>query len=144
VAQISEAHHKDTFVLKTYHATDAKAYYENEVEAFKRLRPPRGWEDPHIIHFYGSYIQNSTYNVILDFADKGNLEEYFQKTFSPASGSDIEHFWASICGIFKALIHIHTVKCQNTLGGPQVFQGYGTGYYVFETLANHNQVASGY
>jgi serine/threonine protein kinase len=122
--QNSTPDYKDTFVLKTYHKTEAQAYYYNEVEAFRRLRPPKGSSDPNIIHFYGSFIQNSTYNVILDFADRGTLEEYFQTVLPPNSGRDIEHFWASLCGILKALIHIHEVDRQNTLSGPQIFQGF--------------------
>ena len=123
-AQNSIHEYNDTFVLKTYHKTEAEAYYYNEVEAFRRLRPPRGSTDPNIIHFYGSFIQNGTYNVILDFADGGTLEDYFQKVLPPTSGRDIEHFWASLCGVLKALIHIHEVDCQNTLTGPQIFQGF--------------------
>jgi hypothetical protein len=111
-------------VLKTYHATDAFSYYSNEVEAFRHLRPPTGSSDPNIIHFHGCYTQNGTYNVILDFADQGNLEEYFQKTLPPTSGSDILDFWASLCGIIKALAHIHAVDVQNTPTGPQILQGW--------------------
>lgn len=122
--QDSSAEYNDTFVLKTYHKTEAEQYFYNEVEAFRRLR--RGTSDPNIIHFYGSFIQNGTYNVILDFADRGTLEEYFQTVFPPTSGKDIEHFWASLCGIFKALIHIHEVDGQNTLAGPQILQGFVT------------------
>ena len=120
----STADYNDTFVLKTYHSTGAAAYYNNEVEAFRRLRPVKGASDPNIIHFYGSFIQNGTYNVILDFADRGTLEEYFRTVLPPTSKKDIEHFWASLCGILKALIHIHEVDYQNTLSGPQIFQGF--------------------
>jgi len=116
--------YSDTFVLKTYHKTEAYTYYHNEVEAFRRLRPPKGSSDPHIIHFYGSFIQNGTYNAILEFADQGTLEKYFKAVLPPTSRRDIEHFWASLCSILKALIHIHDVECQNTLSGPQIFQGF--------------------
>jgi len=111
-------------VLKTYHKTEASTYYYNEVEAFRRLKPPRGSSDPNIIHFFGSFIQNGTYNVILAFADKGTLEEYFKTVLPPTSGRDIEHFWATLCGVLKALIHIHEVDVQNPLLGPAILQGF--------------------
>jgi serine/threonine protein kinase len=82
--------------------------------------------DPNIIQFYGSFTQNGTYNVILAYADKATLEEYFRTVLPPTSGPDIEHFWASLCGIFKALIHIHDVDGQNTMGGPQILQGFAS------------------
>ncbi|KUJ17135.1 kinase-like protein [Mollisia scopiformis] len=114
----------DTFVLKTYHKHEAEQYYHDEVEAFRRLRPLRGTLDPNIVHFYGSFTQNGTYNVILAFADKGTLEEYFRTVLPPTSGKDIEHFWTTLCGITRALVHIHEVDSQNTLGAPQIFQGW--------------------
>ena len=124
IGQDSAAEYNDTFVLKTYHTIEADQYFYNEVEAFRRLR--RGSYYTNIIHFYGSFIQNGTFNIILDFADQGTLEEYFQNVFPPTSGKDIEHFWASLCGILKALIHIHEVDGQNALWGPQILQGFVT------------------
>jgi hypothetical protein len=124
--------YKDTFALKTYKNPDAESYYEKEVEAFRLLRPRLGSEDPNIIHFYGSYTQNGTYNVILDFADQGNLEQYFQDVLPPTSGRDIVNFWDSLCGVLKALVHIHAVDVQNDPTRPQNFSRVAPGRQTSE------------
>jgi len=80
--------------------------------------------DTNIVNFYGSYRQNDTFNVILEYADEGTLENYFQKVFPPRNGADIQHFWEALCGVLKALTQIHEVECQYTKSGPQIFQGW--------------------
>ena len=109
--------------MKSYRGPDAKLYYENEVDAFKRLRAKQKTLDTNIVTFYGSYRQNDTFNVLLEYADEGTLETYFNEVFPPRSGSDIHQFWESLCGVLKALTQIHEVECPYNRGGPQIFQG---------------------
>ncbi|RDW85934.1 hypothetical protein BP5796_04259 [Coleophoma crateriformis] len=124
VAQLPNpiSYSENIFVLKTYHKDEAETYYYNEVNAFRRLRNG-GTSDTHIVTFYGSYMHNGTYNIILEYANQGNLENYFRKVYPPTCGGDIERFWIAICNIFKALACIHEVE-SNVSTGPQIFQGW--------------------
>jgi serine/threonine protein kinase len=108
----------NTFVLKTYITEEAEKYYTNEVAAFHKLKPT-----PNIIEFYGSYIHGETINVVMEFADKGSLEQYFREEAEPSTGKDIVKFWRSIFMLGQALAGIHLVKPRFSTNGPQNFQG---------------------
>lgn len=113
--------HAHTYVMKTYETRDAENYFSNEVSAFQKLQ--REGKDPNIIGFHGSFTQNGTFNVLLEFADKGTLEEYFEKTSPPSSGEDVIKFWRGLFKILRALNMIHNVP-KGESDGPQFFQGY--------------------
>jgi hypothetical protein len=60
-----------------------------------------------LIGFYGNYVQGNNYNLILEYADQGNLEQYFENTDPPCEEDDIMKFWRGMFGILKALDSIH-------------------------------------
>ncbi|KAL8706255.1 MAG: hypothetical protein Q9201_000692 [Fulgogasparrea decipioides] len=96
-----------TFALKTYYQTsEAKIYFENERSAFKKLRyhnmPPEN-----IIGYYGSFVRDGTYNIILEYADRGTLNNYMRDTHEPTSSSAIMALWKSCLGLMLGLIQIH-------------------------------------
>ncbi|RFU28626.1 hypothetical protein B7463_g7721, partial [Scytalidium lignicola] len=111
-----------TFVLKTYLSKDAETYYNKEVEAFRHLK---AFNNPktNIIGFYGSYIHGDTFNVILEFADRGSLAQYFKETDPPSTGQDIVDFWSSLFGVIPALINIHDVE-SDEVDDSGIFQGW--------------------
>ncbi len=113
--------HANTFVLKRYRTQDAGKYFENEVNAFRKLRS--AGRHPNIIGYHGCFIHNETYNVILELADQGTLEQYFARTPPPTSGEDIIAFWRGILGVISALLSIHGIPYSD-YEGPQIFQGY--------------------
>jgi serine/threonine protein kinase len=106
------------FALKTYITAEAKNYYDNEVTAFHKLR-----RTPNIIEFYGSYVYGDSFNILLEFADKGDLERYFREETEPKSGKDIIKFWRSIFMLTKALAGIHEVEPRSSTNGPPIFEG---------------------
>ncbi|KAL9129565.1 MAG: hypothetical protein Q9217_002021 [Psora testacea] len=106
----------NVFVVKTYWTRDAKIYFQNECEAFRRLK------SQNIIGFYGSFIHNGTYNVILEFADKGNLEDFLRTHSPPSSGEDIYAFWVGLLGVVRGLRTIHGTQ-QISANGPQILLG---------------------
>jgi serine/threonine protein kinase len=109
----------NTFVLKTYFTTAAEKHYNAEVEAFRRLG-----SNPSIIGFYGSFTRGDTYNVLLEYADKGTLEEYFYKVIPPVDPDEIINFWQALFKIIDALRRIHQVNPDGNGGPPLIFQGY--------------------
>jgi len=76
-----------------------------------------------VIGFYGSYRQGISYNVILEYANKGTLEEYFRVTAPPVKGEDIINFWTGLFKIIKGLKSIHDIELRG-IEGPQVLHGY--------------------
>ena len=90
------------------------------MDAFRRLKNK---SDGSLIGFYGSYLQGQTYNVILEYADKGTLEQFFQNTVPPVNGEDIISLWNGLFMIIKALKCIHDVEGKGPTDGPQILHG---------------------
>ena len=67
-----DTHHEriNVFVLKTYRTGDADPFFWNECKPFRRLK---GFLE--LLDFYGSVRHAEIYNVILEYADLGTLEE---------------------------------------------------------------------
>ncbi|KAL9589530.1 MAG: hypothetical protein Q9203_001666 [Teloschistes exilis] len=78
----------------------------DERNAFVKLRQ-QGRPHPNIIGYYGSFIRDGTYNVILEYADKGNLNDYMTNTDEPRSISDIMMFWTRFFDVLQGLVQIH-------------------------------------
>ncbi|KAG4434108.1 hypothetical protein IFR05_010417 [Cadophora sp. M221] len=110
--------HANTFVLKEYSTADAQKYYDNETSAFDQIE-----KHPYIIGYFGSFTRNGSFNVILEYADKGTLKEYFEKQLPPTSGEEIIRFWEGLFQLIDALWKIHTVN-GDTIEGPQIFRGW--------------------
>ena len=108
-------------MLQSYLFPDAAEKYDLEVEALQRLSQP---PNPHLIAFYGSYTQGNTHNLILEYADEGTLETYFERTDPPVEEDDIAKFWTHMFGILKALDGIHKPFPMHVADGPVLFNGY--------------------
>jgi serine/threonine protein kinase len=63
-----------------------------------------------IIKYYGSYTHGNEFNILLEYADKGTLEEYFQTESPPSRGGDIIKFWENLFQLIKGLKAIHSVR----------------------------------
>lgn len=77
-----------------------------------------------MIGFCGSYIQGNTFNIILEFADQGTLEQYFRNTPPPVRGDDIMDFWKGMFRTIQALHCIHQAGGREPNEGPQILHGY--------------------
>ncbi|KAL8851616.1 MAG: hypothetical protein Q9221_003453 [Calogaya cf. arnoldii] len=96
----------NTFALKTYRTPDAKKYFENERNAFIQLR--YGGRPPdNIIEYYGSFVRDGTYNIILEYADRGTLDDYMRTTAEPKTTSELRTFWERYLALICGLVHIH-------------------------------------
>ena len=60
-----------------------------------------------IIAFYGGFEQESSYNIILEYADGGNLDQYMELTPSPTNRQERHDFWINFLDIFDGLAVIH-------------------------------------
>lgn len=107
MCQVEGHHIENDFVLKSYLAASAK-YFHNEVKAFQYLTTNEAAQR-NLISFFGSWTQGKTHNILLEYADKGTLLDYFYHVAPPMRKEDISKFWSSIMGVVKALQCIHVL-----------------------------------
>ena len=112
----------NTYVLKTYNTKDASKYFNNEVDAFKKLAS-KDRHDCGLIQFFGSYKQGDTHNVLLEYADLGTLESFFMTRKPPTRAKDIVMFWGRLINVLKALVRIHAIERPNGFHGPDILIG---------------------
>lgn len=112
----------NTYVLKTYNTKDADSYYTSEVDAFKKLATKKG-VDESLIQFLGSYKQGDTYNILLEYADRGTLEDFFGKVPPPSLSEDIVMFWGRFFNVIQALVRIHGTERPEGFRGPDILIG---------------------
>ena len=116
----------NTYALKTYRPPEAETYIKLERSAFMKLRygdlPPAN-----IIEYYGSFVRDGTYNIILEYADRGTLDDYMRTTPEPKSFSEIMTFWDRFFAVMQGLVHIHS-----TLGSIPLEQKVLLGYVVLQ------------
>ncbi|KAF8848375.1 kinase-like protein [Acephala macrosclerotiorum] len=136
----------NVYALKTYCTPDAQNDYQNEVNVLRKLNLNN---HPHIIHFYGNFKYGNTYNVILEYADQGNLEEYFKTQPPPSLPEDIVKFWNNLFGILKALHTLHMVrvsvkKLRSANGESKVLHGWHQDLKPENILVLSNKATSPY
>ena len=112
----------NTYVLKTYNTKDAHSYWENEVGAFLLLAAQERI-DQSLVRFLGSYKQGDTHNMLLEYADRGTLEDYFRSVAPPSLSGDILMFWDRLFSVLKALARIHALDRPDGFRGPDILVG---------------------
>lgn len=114
--------HKNTFVLKTYRAAEAEQNYKAESEAYMKLRWG-GKPTPHIITYYGGFVHGNSYNIILEYADRGTLENFMRKTDPPSTFRDTLMFWKNFVNVTHGIMTIHG-QIGNESSASQLLNGY--------------------
>jgi serine/threonine protein kinase len=93
-------------VLKTYKTSEAREDYETETKAYEMLNILQA-DRRQIITYYGKFTHMNTYNIIIEKADIGSLEDYFQMYEPPYLSEDIKNFWYNLFEVLNALHCIH-------------------------------------
>lgn len=114
--------YQNTFVLKTYRAAEAEESYTAERDAYMKLRWG-GNPSQNIVSCYGGFVHGNSYNVILEYADEGTLEDFMKKTDPPSSFEDTLRFWNRILGVLHGIMAIHG-QIRNEDSASQIFNGY--------------------
>ncbi|CZR56655.1 uncharacterized protein PAC_06544 [Phialocephala subalpina] len=96
-----------TFALKTYHGKDAEKSWENEVQAFQKVLRQCPDGSPNVVNFYTAFKHGSTCHVILEYADRGSLEQYFMNNAPPVEEVDIARLWKRVLGLIRGLKDLH-------------------------------------
>lgn len=92
------------FVLKTYHNNKSEFLYDNERKALTMLM---NIPSDNIVTYYGSFRQHGTFNLILEYADRGSLADLLNKLDPPSTAKDILQFWYSLFSTLHGLRRIH-------------------------------------
>lgn len=114
--------HKNTFVLKTYRNAEAEENYKVERDAYIKLRWT-GKPSPHIIAYYGGFVHGDSYNIILEYADQGTLENFMRRTKPPSVTEDIVLFWDRFLRITHGIMTIHG-HIGSDSSASQILKGY--------------------
>ncbi|KAL1310564.1 hypothetical protein AAFC00_000843 [Neodothiora populina] len=69
-----------------------------------RLRSGEPNEHAQIVEFFAGFTHGGTYNVILEFAEPGTLEDYFQTTMPPRDEMNITSFWRNFLLALSATV----------------------------------------
>lgn len=77
---------------------------------------------PNIIGFYGGFVRGETYNIILEYADLGNLDSYMERTRPPLRPKDKIVFFDRYFDVFNGLVRIHG-EAESKAGGPRNLLG---------------------
>ncbi|KIX03656.1 uncharacterized protein Z518_07209 [Rhinocladiella mackenziei CBS 650.93] len=111
--------HNNTYVLKTFHSRKypAKCLYKSETAAFAYLKRSCALGN-NFIGFHGSFVYNDTYNILLEYADIGSLEDYFTTISPPSTGEDILKLWTSVFGLLTAVENLHTIEAEGNWEEP--------------------------
>lgn len=103
-----------SFVLKTYKRPYDERYFENESKALKFLTC-QGDPLPGMIGYYGTFLYNSTRNILLERTDKGTLEQFLMSQDHPQTAVEILAFWKSILNIVDVLQRLHGGESERSL-----------------------------
>lgn len=92
------------FALKDYDLKQSGNRYSTEMEALNMLRMS---PSENLVTFYGSFRKDGHGFLILEYADAGDLSDFFTENFPPSSAMDISFFWASLLKALSGLDRIH-------------------------------------
>jgi len=62
-----------------------------------------------IIGYYGSFSLNDTHTLMLEYADRGTLDDFLRTVEAPSTGAEIMKLWESLLKIQNALYTIHEI-----------------------------------
>ena len=82
-----------------------------------------GHPSAHVIAFYGGFIRGTTHNLILEYADLGNLEHFIQHTEAPSTGQDIINFWERFLNVTHGVIAIQSTLLDENTSIPRILLG---------------------
>ena len=78
-------------------------------------------KNDNIIKYYGSFSQNGTFNLLLEYADGGDLLAFFKENPPPQTPEDTRLFWTGIFDVLKGLHAVHQLTPDN--GEPGQYRG---------------------
>ncbi|EME78933.1 uncharacterized protein MYCFIDRAFT_216798 [Pseudocercospora fijiensis CIRAD86] len=81
--------------------------YTREVLAFEHVTNSGNRDMVGLIACHSSFKYRDTFNIILEYADHGSLQDFFDEFSSPTSGEMMIDFWESMFDTARAMYSIH-------------------------------------
>lgn len=99
-----------TFVLKTFEneIPDGKEQYDQELKSFASIL--HAGNDPNIVSFFGSFKHGDTFNILLEYANEGTLEDLMQNKQPPTSPGDLHELWGALLRLLQGLTTLHNLN----------------------------------
>jgi len=115
--------HPHTFVLKSFEneIPDGKEQYDQELNSFANIL--HAGNDPYIVSFFGSFKHGDTFNIILEYANEGTLEDLMQNTPPPKSPGDLYELWGALLRLLQGLTTLHNLRFPSE-DGSSAYEGF--------------------
>ncbi len=92
-----------------------------------------------VIAYYGSFVDEDTYNIILEYADRGNFEEFMKTTHKPSTSESMIELWERLSRISHGLAHIHGTPGTTSTGAPLLGYVISTSFHGLQTEYNQHR-----
>lgn len=96
-------------MIKTYRGSTGKRKFEDEVQGYLKVKKG-GQPVESITRFYGTYAYQDEYNLILEYADLGTLDDFMQAVDPPQRATDILLIWSRLFELAQALQRVHLAQ----------------------------------
>lgn len=84
--------------------------YDKELTSFLYLQKSGQLLGKSVTNFYGSFIHDDTYTIVLEHADYETLDTFMSKVPPPTNAEDITRVWESMLKLHEALHTIHNIS----------------------------------
>jgi serine/threonine protein kinase len=92
--------------FKVYQTDDVAELFEREIAIYVNLKPE---SFKYIINYFGSFQQGDKRTVILEYADGGNLLDFFRRVPHPRSLNDHTALWENLIELLQGLYLVHNL-----------------------------------
>ncbi|KAH9834315.1 kinase-like protein [Teratosphaeria destructans] len=115
------------YAIKTFRHSrrDSEPSYEQEKTAFQLLTQTRDGASPGLIAFYGGFEYGDTFNILLEYADGGTLNEYMRDHDQPQTYQEAVDLWSHVFDTIKGLCCIHNMYLHDSGANHQRFMRQG-------------------
>lgn len=95
-----------TYAIKTFRGRGSEKNFEREAKAFRQVTDAARIT-PGLTECYGTFEYRGVFAIVLEYADGGTLEDFFQQEEPPDPGEQTLAFWNSIFLLLTGLSRIH-------------------------------------
>ncbi|KAI5464963.1 hypothetical protein BGZ63DRAFT_421950 [Mariannaea sp. PMI_226] len=99
-----------TVVFKVYSTEEAKDLFKAEADAYTSILAEHA---DYITMCYGSFEQNGKYTIILEYAPRGTLLDFWLNTHPPHDTAELTRYWRASFQLLQGLELIHEVSRLN-------------------------------
>lgn len=104
------------FVLKIFQREipDGKEQYDQELESYANIL--HAGNDQNIVSFFGSFKHGDTFHIILEYANKGTLEDLMEKSPPPTGPEALHELWGALLRLLQAFQKLHDLPFEGNKG----------------------------